>query len=85
MLTIFSTSWCTDCKALKQALAHLNIPYQEIDIDQYPQAEQQVLVLNGGRRSVPTLVYGDRTTSLSKFSIVKLKRWLGEVGLQVRA
>ncbi|GEM86005.1 glutaredoxin family protein [Meiothermus granaticius] len=84
MLTIFSTSWCGDCKALKQALTHLNLPFQEIDIDQQPQAEQRVLTLNGGRRSVPTLVYGDKATSLSQFSIVKLKRWLGEVGLQAR-
>ncbi|MFZ5990205.1 MAG: glutaredoxin family protein [Deinococcota bacterium] len=78
MLTVFSTSWCGDCRALKQALTHLNLPYQEIDIDRHPEAEQQVLTLNGGQRSVPTLVYGDRATSLSKFSIGKLKAWLYE-------
>lgn len=81
MLTVFSTSWCGDCKALKQALTHLNLPYQEIDIDRHPEAEQQVLTLNGGRRSVPTLVYGNKAASMSRFSIVKLKTWLAEAGL----
>ncbi|MWR36362.1 NrdH-redoxin, partial [Helicobacter pylori] len=56
MLILYSTPWCGDCKALKQALATFNLPYREINIDQHPEAEQEVLTLNNGRRSVPTLV-----------------------------
>jgi mycoredoxin len=38
--------------------------------------------VNNGKRSVPTLVYGEHATSLSRFSIGKLKAWIEQVGLQ---
>lgn len=78
---MYSTSWCGDCRAAKHALEALGIPYHEIDIDRHPEAEQRVLEVNGGRRSVPTLVYGPHATSMSRFSVAKLKGWLNEVGL----
>ncbi|MBF6593756.1 MAG: glutaredoxin family protein [Thermaceae bacterium] len=81
MITMYSTTWCSDCRATKQALEALQIPYHEIDIDQHPEGEKRVLEANGGRRSVPTLVYGDHAASMSRFSVVKLKGWLREVGL----
>jgi len=40
-----------------------------------------VLEANQGRRSVPTLIYGDHAASMSRFSVVKLRIWLREVGL----
>lgn len=82
VITIYSTSWCGDCRATKQALRQLGIPYTEIDIDGNPEGERRVLEVNGGRRSVPTLVYGDHAASMSRFSIVKLKTWLREAGLE---
>ena len=79
---MYSTTWCPDCKATKLALENLKIPYTEVDIDQDPAGEQKVLQANNGRRSVPTLVYGPHAASMSRFSIVKLKTWLQEAGLQ---
>jgi mycoredoxin len=63
------------------ALNNLGLPFKEIDIDHDPEGEQRVLQANAGKRSVPTLVYGDNAASMSRFSIVKLKSWLDEVGL----
>ncbi|AEB12522.1 glutaredoxin family protein [Marinithermus hydrothermalis] len=80
MIQMYSTSWCPDCRACKQALVQLGLEFVEIDIDQDPAAEARVLELNGGRRSVPTLVYDGRAASMSRFSIAKLRRWLCEVG-----
>lgn len=85
VITVYSTSWCGDCRATKQALEALGIPYREIDIDHHPEAEQWVLEANGGRRSVPTLVYGPHAASMSRFSVAKLKGWLNEVGLAHRS
>ena len=81
MIVMYSTSWCSDCKATKMALNNLGLPFKEIDIDADPEGEQKVLEANAGKRSVPTLVYQDNAASMSRFSIVKLKGWLGEVGL----
>lgn len=79
---MYSTGWCPDCRAAKQALEALKIPYTEVDIDKDPAGEQRVLQANNGKRSVPTLVYGPHAASMSRFSIVKLKTWLQEAGLQ---
>ena len=62
-------------------LDNLGIPYTKVDID-HPEGEPLVIQVNQGRRSVPTLVYGDRATSMSRFSIVKLKTWLDEAGIE---
>lgn len=81
MIVMYSTTWCSDCKATKLALNNLGLPFKEINIDDDPQGEQKVLQANAGKRSVPTLIYGDNAASMSRFNIVKLKGWLGEVGL----
>lgn len=81
MITMYTTSWCSDCRATKQALNALGISYKEIDIEQDENAAELVMKVNQGKRSVPTLVYGDHAASMSRFSIVKLKSWLNEAGV----
>ncbi|GIW23738.1 glutaredoxin family protein [Meiothermus sp.] len=82
MITMYTTAWCSDCRATKQALAALDLPYTEVDIEQDPSAAELVMKLNNGKRSVPTLVYGNHAASMSRFSIAKLKRWLEQAGLR---
>jgi len=82
MITVYTTSWCPDCHAAKQALANLGLPFKEVNIEQDPSALELVMKVNNGKRSVPTLVYGEHATSLSRFSIGKLKAWIEQVGLQ---
>lgn len=82
MVTMYSTTWCGDCRATKLALDNLGIPYTEVDIDHHPEGEKLVIQVNQGRRSVPTLVYGPHAASMSRFSIVKLKTWLQEAGIE---
>ncbi|MFC4452250.1 glutaredoxin family protein [Deinococcus sonorensis] len=80
-IRMYSTSWCPDCRAAKMALDKKGIAYQEINIEEQPDAAEYVMSVNGGRRSVPTLQYGDTAASLSGFSIVKLNDFLGKAGL----
>lgn len=80
-LTLYTTAWCPDCHACKEALGALGLTYIEIDVDHEPEAERRLMELNAGRRSVPTLVYGDAYASMSRFSITRLRRWLREVGV----
>jgi mycoredoxin len=61
-LIIYTTSWCGDCRRVKKLLDDYKIGYIEINIDQDPQAAQFVETINGGYRSVPTLVFPDGTT-----------------------
>ncbi|MEX2536481.1 MAG: glutaredoxin domain-containing protein [Trueperaceae bacterium] len=75
-IKVYTTRWCGDCQITKKYLAKFDIPYQEIDIENDPQAAEYVMQVNNGRRSVPTLVYNEEATSLSHFSRAKLDEFL---------
>jgi mycoredoxin len=65
-IVMYTTTWCRDCKAAKKFLAERGVPYEEVDIEQRPEAAEIVMRLNDGMRKVPTLdvegtiVSGDR-------------------------
>ena len=80
-ITMYTTSWCPDCKAAKRALDSKGLAYTEINIEEVEDAAETVMRVNGGKRSVPTLVYGDTAASLSGFSIVKMNAFLSQAGL----
>lgn len=83
MIKMYSTSWCPDCTIAKRALNSRGIAFEEINIEQNEEAAQFVMSVNGGKRSVPTLVSSDGTIahSLSGFRPQKLDAFLKEVGL----
>lgn len=81
MIKMYTTSWCSDCVAAKRALTNKGLEFEEINIEQDEQAAQFVMSVNGGRRSVPTLVSGDVAHSLSGFRMQKLDVFLAEAGL----
>jgi glutaredoxin len=54
-LTIYSASWCRDCREAKRFLAKHNIAYKEIDIESVPGASEDVIA-NVGKRAIPQFV-----------------------------
>ncbi|GGG80213.1 glutaredoxin family protein [Edaphobacter dinghuensis] len=54
-LTVYSASWCRDCREAKRFLAKHNIPFTEIDIEETPGAAEEVLE-NVGKRAIPQFV-----------------------------
>ena len=78
---MYTTSWCVDCTATKLALKKKGLEFEEIDIEQVEGAAEYVMSINGGKRSVPTLVFGEDAASLSGFSRAKLDAFLGRNGL----
>ena len=42
-LTVYSASWCRDCREAKRFLATHNIPFTEIDIEDTPGAADEVI------------------------------------------
>lgn len=58
-ITIYGTAWCGDCHRAKRILGQQQVPYTWIDVDAEPAAEALMLRLNGGVRSVPTIVFPD--------------------------
>lgn len=75
-VTIYSTTWCGDCRRSKRLLDTHSVPYTEINIDDEPDAAREVMRLNNGRRSVPTIVIEGGET-LTEPSDRELARALG--------
>ena len=81
MITMYTTSWCGDCRVTKRVLEQKGLAFTEIDIEQDPNAAEIVMKVNNGKRSVPTLEYNGQAASMSGFSRAKLDAWLEQVGL----
>ena len=56
---MYSTTWCGYCKRLKSQLADLGVTFDEINIEEVPGTAEIVEKVNGGNRTVPTLVFSD--------------------------
>jgi glutaredoxin len=54
-LTLYSASWCRDCREAKRFLTTHNIPYKEVDIETTPGAADAVIA-NTGKRAIPQFV-----------------------------
>lgn len=59
-ILMYSTTWCPDCHRAKRFLTEHGFSYEEIDIDNNPDAAALVMAQNEGRRRVPTLFIEDR-------------------------
>lgn len=61
MLTMYTTNWCGFCSRLKSGLRHAGIDYAEVNIELDDAAADLVMQVNGGNRTVPTVVFADGT------------------------
>lgn len=80
-ITLYTTSWCGDCHALKRFLEAKGLVYLEVNIEEDAVAAELVMRVNDGRRSVPTVVAGDVVESLSNFSPMKANAFLARAGM----
>jgi mycoredoxin len=72
---MYTTSWCGYCVRLKDGLAREGIPYTEVNIETDPDAAETVMAVNGGNRTVPTLVFADGT-ALTNPTLAEVKAQL---------
>jgi len=75
-LTMYSTQWCGYCQRLKAQLGREGITYTEIDIEHDAEAAALVEKVNGGNRTVPTVVYEDGS-AVTNTSLGQVKEKLG--------
>ena len=53
------TTWCGDCRFAKRWLDAHGVPYEIINIEENEHAAEVVQRINGGNRSVPTIIFPD--------------------------
>jgi ubiquinone/menaquinone biosynthesis C-methylase UbiE/glutaredoxin len=56
---MYATRWCGDCQSYRRWFDARHISYDVIDIDRDEEAAAYVIQVNGGMRSVPTIVFPD--------------------------
>jgi len=59
LVTMYSTPWCGYCQRLKKQLDSVGLAYNEVNIEEFPEAAQIVEQVNEGNQTVPTLVFSD--------------------------
>jgi len=63
MLTMYTTTWCGFCVRLKDGLERDGVTYTEVNIEEDADAADLVMSVNGGNRTVPTVVFPDGTAA----------------------
>ncbi|HWG24721.1 mycoredoxin [Actinospica sp.] len=75
-ITMYSTPWCGYCKRLKGQLGREGITFDEVDIEQQPEAADYVMKVNNGNQTVPTVVVvapGGKQTVMTNPSLAQVK------------
>ena len=62
-ITMYSTTWCGYCRRLKGQLEREGIAHRVVDIEREPAAADFVMSVNGGNRTVPTVLFPDGTAA----------------------
>jgi mycoredoxin len=73
--TMYTTPWCGYCQRLKGQLGREGITFEEVDIEQHPDAAAIVEKVNNGNQTVPTLVFADGSAQTNP-SVVQIKEKL---------
>jgi thioredoxin reductase (NADPH) len=58
-VTVYGAPWCPDCRRAKKFLGEHRVNYEWADIDRIPDAVRLVEDLQGGGRTIPTVVFAD--------------------------
>ena len=69
---MYSANWCGDCVRSKRLLDSLEVSYELIDVESVPGASEKVIEINGGKRSIPVILFPDGT-HLTEPSDIDLK------------
>ena len=69
---MYSADWCGDCVRSKRLLDSLQVSYELIDVESVPGASEKVIEINGGKRSIPVILFPDGT-HLTEPSDIDLK------------
>ncbi len=75
-IILYGTTWCGGSRRCRLMLDKNGIAYKWIDIDQDETAGKYLETLNGGHRSVPTLVWPDGS-KLTEPTEIELANKLG--------
>jgi glutaredoxin len=71
-ITMYTTTWCPDCRRAKTFLKERGVKYREVNIEVEESAEEIVTKANNGKQVVPTFEVGGRYFACSPFDAEQL-------------
>ena len=80
-ITVYGAPWCPDCRRSKSFLMEQRIPFAWVDIDQDQEGRRFVEDLQGGGRTIPTILFPDGSHLLEPTNA----ELAAKLGLQLRA
>jgi mycoredoxin len=80
-IVMYTTTWCPDCRAAKNFLASKGLSYEEINIEENPDAAEIVMKLNDGMKKVPTLDIEGTIVSGDRFHPSRFEKDLQAAGI----
>jgi thioredoxin reductase (NADPH) len=80
-LTVYGAPWCPDCRRSKSFLAEQRVPFRWVDIDRDDDGRRHVEELQGGGRTIPTIVFEDGSILLEPSNAELAEK----LGLRLRA
>ena len=79
-ITMYGAEWCGDCRRSKRVLTDLGIDYTYVNLEETPEATQNVIDINGGTQSIPVIVFPDGS-HLTEPGDLELIAKLNELGI----
>lgn len=61
-ITVYGTSWCSDCKRAKQFFGEQRVHYDFVDVDADPDGMAYVEQVNAGKQIIPVILFDDGST-----------------------
>tara|TARA_B100000035_G_scaffold55386_2_gene43782 strand:+ start:1959 stop:2222 length:264 start_codon:yes stop_codon:yes gene_type:complete len=58
-IIVYSSNFCHYCVQAKKLLERLNLSYQEINIQNFPEKREEMLSKSNGKRTVPQIFVND--------------------------
>jgi mycoredoxin len=80
-IRVYGTKWCPDCLMVKQVFNRRKIAYAWYDIEEDEKLSAFVERVNGGYKSVPTIVFPDGSILVEPGN-AELEKKLAETGYQ---
>jgi mycoredoxin len=71
-ITVYTTTWCPDCRHATFFLKERGVSYREVNIEEDESGEEIVIKANNGKRKVPTFDVGGRYFACSPFDAEQL-------------
>ena len=59
IITLYGTTWCADCRRAKNWLNEHRVAFVYINIEEDEKTVEEVLKINNGMQTVPTIVFPD--------------------------